>query len=187
MIVIECQVNIFFWLCNCKNMALFGWWWWYMFYTSLDQYFLLEFCKIASLLEQKCTGSHVSPLRHYPDFEPTSLCSYSFMRRSSQYHFYSLWSDPKSWPTILRGNHANFYSLWSDPKSWPTILRGNHANFYSLWSDPKSWPTILRGNHANFYCLWSDPKSWPTILRGNHANFYSTEVVKSKWRKNFDP
>lgn len=114
-------MNIFFWLCNCKNMALFGWWWWYMFYTSLDQYFLLEFCKIASLLEQKCTGSHVSPLRHYPDFEPTSLCSYSFMRRSSQYHFYSLWSDPKSWPTILIT--LTFIALrWLNPNGGRTLI-----------------------------------------------------------------
>ena len=36
--------------------------------------------------------------KHYPDSEPTSLCSFSLMprayRRSNTYQFYSLWFDP---------------------------------------------------------------------------------------------
>ena len=48
----------------------------------------------ASSLKQ-----HVAPLKtHYPDFEPTRLCSFSLMqrnqRRSNKYQFYSHWIDP---------------------------------------------------------------------------------------------
>jgi hypothetical protein len=34
----------------------------------------------ASLLKQQSTGRHIAPLhKHYPDSEPTSLCSFSLV------------------------------------------------------------------------------------------------------------
>jgi hypothetical protein len=66
------------------------WWWgplctrpthWVVFYS-------------ASSLKQQCRSTRT----HYPDSEPTSLCSFSLMlhayQRSNKYQFYSLWLDP---------------------------------------------------------------------------------------------
>jgi hypothetical protein len=33
----------------------------------------------ANSLKQQSTSRHVAPLRHYPDSEPNSLCSFSLM------------------------------------------------------------------------------------------------------------
>jgi hypothetical protein len=49
---------------------------------------------------QQFVGRQVAQLRtHFPDYEPTSLCSYLLMQhakqRSSKYQFYSLWFDLK--------------------------------------------------------------------------------------------
>ena len=77
---------------------------------------------------------------HYPDYEPTTLCSNSLMlrtyRRSSRYKLYSLWFYLTTWPRLeptiyhTRGNHANHYTTW--PRVEPTIYhtRGNHTNHY---------------------------------------------------------
>ena len=60
----------------------------------LDKHAELDFYS-ASLLKQQSAGRHVAPRRHYPDSEPTSLCSFSLMLRiSNKYQFYSLWLDP---------------------------------------------------------------------------------------------
>jgi hypothetical protein len=64
---------------------------------------------------QQFVGRQVAQLRtHFPDYEPTSLCSYLLMQhakqRSSKYQFYSLWFDlkqdlnPRS-ATLLRVYH----------------------------------------------------------------------------------
>ena len=49
----------------------------------------------ASSLKQQSMDRHVTPL--YPDFRPTSLCSYSLIlhaqKRSSKYQFHRLWFD----------------------------------------------------------------------------------------------
>jgi hypothetical protein len=66
----------------------------------------------ARLTETTFRGRHVPPLGHnIPTFEPTNLCSYSLIRRSSKYQFYkSLIYGFHSFPVVDR--FCLFIYLW---------------------------------------------------------------------------
>ena len=69
-------------------------------YFVLDQHNMLSWIFFI-MLDHWLNSLHIdmSPTRtHYPDSEPTCLCSFSLMLhvkwRSNKYQFYSLWFDP---------------------------------------------------------------------------------------------
>ena len=88
----------------------------------------------TTMYGKTCTSTRT----HYPDSEPTSLCSYSLMqraqRRSNNYQLYSLWFE------TTRGERVNHYT--TDAVHLPLnnnlllIIRRKHYFVRKLMSTP---------------------------------------------------
>ena len=91
---------------------------------------------------------------HYPDSEPTSLCTYSLMlhvwRRSNKYPCYNLWHD---WGSNPQSTTLGLARLGLEPTIYYT--RGEHANNYTIYAILKNRMLFLNlCVHNSLYILY---------------------------------